>query len=66
MKKALTIAAATALALAAPANAQNASRFDAASWQQAVEEYNAYDHIQFKSDMAKQIIDALRAYEANN
>ena len=65
MKKALTIAAA-ALALAAPASAQNAVRFDPGSWQRAVTEYNAYDRIQFKSEMSRQIIDALRAYEQGN
>lgn len=63
MKKALTIAAAAAL-LAAPVHAQNAARFDAGSWQKAVDEYNAYDRIQFKSEMSRQIIDALRAWEA--
>ena len=68
MKK-LAIAAAAiscCIANAIPATAQNAARFDAASWQKAVDEYNAYDRIQFKSEMSRQIIDALRAYEQGN
>ena len=49
-----------------PANAQSAAFFEPESWHQAVKEYNASSRIEFKSDMSKQIIDALRAYEANN
>ena len=49
-----------------PAKAQNAIRFDPASWQQAVDECSAYDRIQFKSEMIQEIINGLRAYEQGN
>ena len=47
-----------------PANAQNAPQWEPGSWQAAVDEYNAYDRIQFQSEWAQNLLSALRDYEA--
>ena len=65
MKKALAAVAAFSLSLAAAANAQDATRYTPGSWQAAVDEYNAYDRIQFKSEWAQSLLSALRSYHSN-
>ena len=55
-----------ALSLATPgiATAQSINGATVESWNKAVAEYDASSRIQFKSDWAKQIISALRDWEA--
>lgn len=64
MKKTLAAIAALSLSFAAAANAQDATQWTRGSWQAAVDEYNAYDRIQLKSEWAQSLLSALRDYEA--
>lgn len=60
------LAALAALGLVTPgiAAAQSINGVTVESWNKAVAEYDASSRIQFKADWAKQIISALRDWEA--
>lgn len=64
MKTALAAVAALSLSFTSATNAQDATRYTPGTWQAAVNEYNAYDRIQFKSEWAQSLLTALRNYEA--